>query len=336
MSLLDDIKDLPPSRWAGNRKWGGMHLASHHIKTVQNLARQARSFIFDAEASRKLAHFVKTCPDLLVDNVDFAVLPYETTYIELDLEAFIEGLGRLSTRDIMGLENADWKAGWLAHGNFVYELCNSHENQHAYVSPFGIIDLKNEKVTGSALDNGFEEHTIIRLLGTSYSDLTEKQRHTFARHYGIAYFGLDNLKETYKQTLNHGNGLTRTYVAALLMLYQKQHITIKDQPFERKISRGKMRTYMSHSTVTIHLENDKEVRRAFSISDRQTPRRHEVRTHYAHKWGTKACEHKWDNDVDKPTHWACKKCGRFRWLVKEHLRGSAAIGFVTKHYEVKK
>lgn len=322
MSLLDDIKDFPASRW-------GRHLAPHHAKRLQTLAPRMRQFIFDEEASRKLGHFIRECPDIIVDQLEFARLPYDPCYIEIDLIAAHEALGHPTTA-MFNPSDPDWRLGFACDGFTVKTLVNIKADPEAKVAIHGIFDLESGGKSVLTPNMGSQEI----MLGTSFDYLTPARRETFCKRFGLGYFGPDGREAEYGKFYKMAVGEGRTFAAALLMLYQQRGVTIGDRPFERRVTRGKLRTFMAHHTVTIHLEAP-EMRKAWAGGHHASPRRHEVRTHYAHRHGTRQCVHEWVKIEDaKNEQWRCQRCDRLRWLKRSHLRGDAGKGFVTKSYSV--
>jgi hypothetical protein len=335
MSLLDDIKDLPASKW-------GMAIRPDLQPAVKSLSFKARSFIFDDEASAILGAFIRDCPDIIADQIDFAVYPYETTYIELNLRRVHQVMGK-PTSIHYDDPDADQQVGFLIHGGTIYNLTNSSTKPGAMVTMFGLADVSGDygRAPRPALLQGDEDLKERFLLGHTFHNLTRAQREKFARRFiALNMTGMEWGERVGAQLQAHA-GEARTLVAALLMLYQKKHITLTEKGPVRALSRGKQRVYMAHSVVSIHLSGEKEIRKAFHTGTHASPRRHEVRFTFAHRGGTTACEHNWIPRHDQKTgevkkQWDCPVCGRFRWFRPSHLRGDGSKGFVTKRYEVKK
>lgn len=325
MSLLDDVKDLPMSRWCSNIIQG------QQGRRVQSLAPRARQFIFDEAASKMLGHFITDCPDVLVDQMQFARQPYDVTYIELDLAAVYKGTGKPSTMDYY--PEPDWKIGFLSHGGIINGLTNSRERPTPYLSPLCVLD--NEYHPTAKINAMVDDSRVI--LGTTWYDLNDAQRAAVSQRFNMGYIGPTEHREAaLKHMIPASMGEARVYLAALLFLYQKRHLTIADHPARRGLHKGKLRTYMAHTTVTIHLSAYEAMKRDWAAaSDRSSPRRHEVRTHYKHRQLTPGCEHQWLRVEDADNEqWRCTHCAGLRYLCREHLRGDANIGFVTKTYEV--
>lgn len=325
MSLLDDVKDLPENIW------GSREMLPAMTKRVKSLAPQARQFIFDTEASRTVGRFIRECPDILIDQMEFARQPYEVTYIELDLQEVFVGMGLTYVKEHF-IGEKDWKLGLLAAGGIINTFSNTSQRNTAQLAPLCTIDQEYRP----GKEAGFVDDSRI-LLGNTWHHVNEAQRHAFATRFSLGYFGEEFGRKKAMETLIPAmTGEARIYVAALLFLYQRRHLTLTDRGPRRALSKGRQRVYMAHTTVTIHLSQYAEVRRELTLAqERSSPRRHEVRTHYKHRGLTAGCEHQWLRVEDADNEqWRCTACAGLRYLVREHLRGDGSIGFVTKHYEV--
>jgi hypothetical protein len=323
MSLLDDVKDLPPKVWCNN----GMK--PHVTKQVQALAPRARQFVFDEGASRLVGEFIRDCPDILVDQMQFARQPYDITYIEIDLDTVYQTMG---IRKIYTGER-DWRIGFLAHGGTVYAVTNSRERPVAHLSPTCTFDYEYRPVAADPLSDDSKA-----LLGSTWNVLSDAQRNAFAQRFNVGFLASDEYDRTkaLEIMLPAIAGEARVYVACLLFLYQRRHLTLTDHGPRRTLSKGRQRVYMAHTTVTIHLSQYLEMKRDLTAAhERSAPRRHEVRTHYKHRQLTAGCEHQWVRvEEAENEQWRCTACAGLRWLCRSHLRGDGGLGFVTKHYEV--
>ena len=325
MSLLNDVKDLPVTRWCSSI------IKNERGRHVQALAPRARQFVFDEAASELLGRFITECPDVLVDQMQFALQPYDVTYIELDLSAVYNGTGKPTTASYV--EEPDWKIGFLSHAGIINGFTNSRQRPVPYLSPMCVLD--NEYHPTAKIDALVDDSRVI--LGTTWYDLNEAQRAAVAQRFNMGYIGPEEHREQALRIMIPAcMGEARVYLAALLFLYQRRHLTLTDHGPRRGLSKGKLRTYMAHTTVTIHLSQYEAVKRELTSGERNSPRRHEVRTHYKHRQLTAGCVHEWVrvDDADNE-QWRCTACAGLRWLCRSHLRGDGSIGFVTKHYEVK-
>lgn len=322
MSLLDDVKDLPINRW------GNSIYLPQQCKLVKAIAPQARQFIFDKGASETIGHFIRDCPDILVDQMQFARQPYDTTYVEVELDALYDALGKKTQYTW----ERDWKVGFLAHKGEIFTLTNTHTNTQAHISPVCTFDYEYRPIAEDPLSDDSRV-----LLGSTWHALSDDQRNAFAQRFNVGYMGKPSVRHKALEIMLPAiTGEARVYVACLLFLYQRRHLTLTDHGPRRGLSKGKLRTYMAHTTVTIHLSQYEAVKRDLTSGERNSPRRHEVRTHYKHRQLTAGCIHEWVRVEDADNEqWRCTACAGLRWLCRSHLRGDGSIGFVTKHYEVK-
>lgn len=332
MSLLDGIRDQLAAKTPH-------FISGEALASIKRNIYSARQFIFDEAASRTVGRFVRNCPDLLAENLEFAIPPYDPCYIEIDIDALY---GELRNRELDALMGAtpDYRAGFLFVENRVHVLVNDRNDPTPFIAIFGTYFKQRGPMPSTALIEEMPDISDIekQLLGTTYAKLTPVQRAAFRAHFGIFHCAakLPAVADSLPSHLEGSRGEARTVAAALLILYNKRHVTVSDKPAERRLSRGKIRTYMAYSVVSISLTEPIEMRRAFASGDRGPVRRHEVRTHYAHRRIEHRCEHVWvRNDYTENDQWECSKCHGLRYLVRDHLRGSAEIGFVTKKYEVK-
>lgn len=324
MSLLDDIKDLPPKIWSNTG------VKPHITKHVQALAPRARQFVFDEGASKLVGEFIRDCPDVLVDQMQFARQPYDITYVEVDADVLKQNLGI----QLISLEERDKRVGFLAHAGNVYVITNSDQRPVAFLSPVCMFDYEYRPVASDPLSNDSKV-----LLGHTWNFLSDAQRDAFAQRFNVGFIASEEYErskalEIMKPAIM---GEARVYVACLLFLYQRRHLTLTDHGPRRTLSKGRQRVYMAHTTVTIHLSQYTDLRHELTVGhDRSAPRRHEVRTHYKHRQLTAGCVHKWVRVEDADNEqWRCTACAGLRWLCRSHLRGDGSIGFVTKHYEVR-
>lgn len=322
MSLLDDVKDLPP------KVWSNKGMLPHVTRQVQALAPRARQFIFDEGASRLVGEFIRDCPDILVDQMQFARQPYDITYIEVDITALYDAMGKRT----ISLGEKDWKVGFLAYGGTVYVLINSRERPEAAIAPTCVFDYEYRPVAADPLSDDSKT-----LLGSTWNALSEAQRSAFAQRFNVGFLAEEIARDKALEIMLPAiAGEARVYVACLLFLYQRRHLTLTDHGPRRTLSKGRQRVYMAHTTVTIHLSQYLEVKSDLTAAhERSAPRRHEVRTHYKHRQLTAGCVHEWARADDADNEqWRCTACAGLRWLCRSHLRGDGTIGFVTKHYEV--
>lgn len=318
--LLDDVKELPVDKW-------GVLLEPYVAKAMKTAAPQARCYVFDREASIKLGKFIRACPDVIVDQLEFAIEPYPITYIEVEIDAVIDGIDRPANNVT---EKRDWKLGFLHANGSIYTMVRNRDSNTVLAGAYGL--SRGAVPWVPEVDRDTVE---IHMLGSTYMDLTPAQRDKFTQTFSGAFFGRPDIEELAMNNILKGHqGEARIYAAALLLLHQKKGISLSEKAAHRAMYRGKSRPFMAHNVVTITLDGPVEIRRALTAGTGETRRAHEVPAHYAHRYGTRNCEHVWVKREDEENHWDCSKCGRFRYLRRDHIRGDASKGFVKKSYNV--
>lgn len=126
-------------------------------------------------------------------------------------------------------------------------------------------------------------------------------------------------------------GEFRNLLAMLLWINQPAVHTIIDKPAVRGWFNKKPVAYAQHHVVQMRKElNHRAIVKAFA--PRRAPRRHEVEAFWRNYDKTPGCIHEWPLFPDERGHFQCQRCPQWRTRVKQHERGDAAIGFVTKEY----
>jgi hypothetical protein len=329
--LLDDIKELPISKW-------GRMIDPNVAKYMKAHAHRARCYVFDRDASFKLGRFIRECPDVIADQVEFAIEPYPVTYVEMEVSALKEGIGRT---EVPAAPTDDFKLGYFSSEGRTAIMINNKVYQDTVVGVAGFsnrdADLRNALYAKASNPDFLKEREHIQLLGSTFNDLSLAQRNKITDVIGGTYIGvpeLDGQGDLVANLLHAHQGDARNYIAALLLLQQKKAIALTEKPAHRTMYRGKSRPFMAHNVVTITLDSPVQIRKAMSSGSGETRRAHEVPAHYAHRHGTRNCEHTWQKREDEENHWDCTKCGRFRYMRRHHMRGDASKGFVKKSYNV--
>jgi hypothetical protein len=129
-------------------------------------------------------------------------------------------------------------------------------------------------------------------------------------------------------------GEVRNILMCLLWLNQPRLIDIETVPAARGYYKGKFRPYSAYHLVDIKKEVTR--RRALNVfREHSKHRRHEVQAYFRNFNKHEGCEHQWPLYPDQDGRWVCPSCGQWRVRVKEHMRGDASVGFVSKDYLVK-
>jgi hypothetical protein len=311
------------------------------IDFVGHQSRAARRFVFDAAASELVGKFAWQCPDLVSAHRQFALPPYQATYIEVDSKAFFKEFPA-------SVDASDDRLSWLFVGQEMYEFSERLTNKgaDAALTPFklkivppgqaaGPDTMTVPLIDGRELKLGFDFKMAL-LMGSAFPHSAPEIVDEVSVHWLGKTTPRRREFNDWVEFFAYWQGTWRNALAALLWLNQPARLRMDLVGPSRHISRGKLRTYLSHHVVTIDLNKKyRTVRKAFlDGAERTPPRRHEVRGSFHHHGGQlHGCGHDWPTIPDMEGIWQCKRCGRRRWWVRDHMRGDATRGFVHKEYE---
>ena len=303
----------------------------------------ARRFEIQPNASKRIRDAITSYPELLAENSQFAIPPFEKTWIEFETKYLIQH--DLMTRVMEPY--ADRRVGYLFQGNTV--MIFSEDSKYE-PSP-GVLAYRLNSPMPMELQQQFAEWFGISRIGidpflwghtmTQYLDESVKRslrdQHTLMISPGMeTFFGKDDPKTIPLMVRDsyHGSaGELRNILGILLMLNQPSRVrAIKDVPRKRGIVRGKPMPYFGHSTIDICLD---KLDNASLLSrpregEHASPRWHEVRGHFCHNAAARKATHAhaWAQVDDR--RWECQAgCGGKRWWREfPEGRGSAQVGFV--------
>lgn len=340
-------------------------VAPRVIEQVRRRLLVAKRFNFDAIASRRLGEVIRDVPNLLIQQQSFARAPYDVMWIEIDFQAFGRELS--SYLDV----RSDSKVGYLYDHGTVYVAAENSGYPPSLMPIYYQLNTPFEaqeqldfcaktKVSPETIDQFF--------WGKTYEKLDETDRRLLRGRHSCGYLPeasngknrswtvIENRNELPRRTsyedlfekMYWGSaGDMRNLIACLLMLNRPRITEYTEVERGHGFIRGKLTTFMAHTTVTIKVD-PRPILRSIDRSEAGEPRRrHEVEGHWCHneayRDGTKRdCIHAWqaqlddhpEDDPDAPDHFHCMNCGGKRWWRRAHMRGSAAVGFVEKDYVV--
>lgn len=304
------------------------------VQPVAAAAPRARRFVFDKEASIFLGRFIRTCGDLIIANRQFAIPPFETVYIEFDMKAMM-----LEGNSPPDLEDQDTRVGYLIEGRTVYCVAATDRMKDVGLTPF-VYEMDTDEAQPDLSmmhEQSIEGQELLKLslmLGSGIENLDEKSRvEILARNVVRFMYPITN-DGMFGKLVQGSAGDLRNVWAILLLLNQPANVTFDPVPARRGIFSGKLRTYAAHNIVRIDIGRHRSIRRALAFESRSSPRRHEVRGHFAHYHLTDGCQHEWQTMPDEKGRWLCGRCDGYRVWRKNFLRGDAGKGFVTKSYEI--
>lgn len=290
---------------------------------------RARRFAFDTEASTFLGAFIRDCGDLIIANRQFALPPFQTTYLEVDMAAMIKAIGKTTSGAVQPpWDPTDTQVGYLIDGDTITPVVDT--GRGATISPIEYVMGGVGKPLIQVTSETPEQEEWVRMalmLGTTLHDIEGEDVRRDILDANTCRILVEDLPPKTLHALLYGSfGDLRNVWAALLLL--------KEVTATRGIHRGKLKAYAAHHTVAFNLEKVREIRHAIDrhYHDRRSPRRHEVRGHFMHFNLAEGCEHAWSALPDRENRWTCLHCGGRRTWRKDFLRGDAGVGFVSKDY----
>ena len=338
MSLLDEIRRFPDSF---------QFVRSNVEKNVKNILPSTKQYIFDENASRYMADFVKENGDIIINNEQFAIPHFENVYYELNIEAFLSTLDRpissyvdeknWKSVAVVRDENKDSSVGFLISNNVIYLIAKSiGKNAKPTLLHYGY------SIGRSPLYKPIIQPLLSRrqkaafFLGSTMELATVSQFQEIAEKYEILNLTSEIDDDMLLQTiLGNATGDIRNLIMMILFLYQsKDVVTVNDIAPSRGFMKGKAMAYMAYGSVKINLRNNTEIRKKFIFPSgtHASPRRHFVNPYYRTVPKNNGCDHEFE--IVEENRWVCKKCKAKRALIKQYERGNATIGYKLKNYEV--
>jgi len=328
-------------------------IVRHHWDALQIAARRAERFVFSTKASDLIGRFVNEAGELVISHRQFALPPFNDTYIEFDSRAFHKS----SPADPhLADKDTDDVIGYLISGKNVFTVA-ARSDIGAKIMPgyFRVVPPGEEAGPDHSSLARFRRSTgeleyapkdqlawvkLAVILGSTVMRIPdESTRLAVASEVSLQTMIDPKFRipgDNYEELLRTSAGDPRNAWAFLLWLNRPKHTVLNREPARRTLRHGRQVTYGAHHTVEIDLGRSRILRRAFLLSGpRLSPRRHKVRGAFHHSGGDTDHGHAWPLIPDVDGHWKCSGCGRVRWWVKDHVRGDATRGWVDKDYAVK-
>jgi hypothetical protein len=312
---------------------------------------RARRFNITDNAGLRIRDAMASYPEYLCENSEFAIPPFETTWIEFNSRNMLFH-NLLSPR--MGADS-DKRVAYLIHKNRVTVFAEGDDEEPKVMfleydlnKPMSLAQQQEVAdffdVTRIGLDPFLWGHTMTPYLRN------EVQRSLRDQH-GIHIPGyVREIMEKYPERLKsrvldsyYGSaGELRNVLGVLLMLNQpKNSLKMSEVPRKRGLIRGKPQSYFGYSLVDIDIDKSEH----FNPNRTQGPRQlsapirwHEVRGHFCHNQAAKKSDHEhvWQRLDDKK--WECMKEGceaRRWWREYPEGRGSSEVGFIRQDRRIK-
>jgi hypothetical protein len=312
--------------------------------------RLAKRFVLSHDAATYCAQLLRDAPRILADAQEFAIPPFERTYIEIPFKTWFETITGVAAD-----ENGDQTVGYLITGSHV--RCLVATNDRAIVMPFEY--HLNEPMTPQ------QEEEFVRQFGTSRAALdvfywgqSAGQFGTFVSNHEVVITdewqmeGLRSLREnhgvsihlkksmaprlreTWSKLSSASSGDLRNVIGLLLFLNRTKEMQYdRLEPFESRMIGNKSVTLLTHRTITLHVNPVPRLIQTLTAGEgiRRRLREHDVRGHLCHNEKARASyhDHEW-MEADGPNlRWSCT-CGARRWWRNSHKRGKGR-GLVTTY-----
>lgn len=308
--------------------------------------RDAARFAFDSDASAFIGTLLTRAAPLILGEHEFARPPHHTTWIEFDFDAFSKALppGSFEKMD-QGFE--DKLLAFLTVGNRIFVITNTVATKPAIMpywyerhAPIGMDEevRRAEEVNMSRLS--YRQMLFGSQLKLDWFGTPEAR--DIANMFSLRFSGearrmLSERPDLWRGLMSSQVGTLKYYIAMLLLLTRPGGgaVSIGEVPHVRSLVKGKSVVLAKHNHVTLHVAKDRALTRvidhlhATGIHHRY----HSVRGHWAQtRRNAIACTHAWEPAT--PTRYVCLHCEAKRWWKKDHFRGDASLGTVTKDFGV--
>ncbi len=312
--------------------------------------RRARSFVFDRQASYRMGEIAAYDPDLIADAMEFARVPYPSTFVEWDPMAYLDALEDAGLA-VNRQENKmlDTRVGFLFTDKWLRSAVLGADGLATW---HPMIYRWHQPMTRAQEQQFCDAFECTRILidqwfwGSVYTVLDPTRRRSMRAMHGIEIPEVYRSKPgVMRSLLEVGAGagdFKAAILASLLLIRPNLTRVIHERKPGRKLHRGTPKRFMASTVVTINMKADTTRKRIIAAAKDEAhaskTRWHEVRGHYVHNHEarTNGCSHDWQQV--EPNRWECghEGCkGKRTWRTYPEGKGSAQIGYVSKHYVMK-
>ena len=300
---------------------------------------KARFFVFDAEASAFAGRFIREHGLDVLRNRQFAIPPFLCTYIEYNLDALLNAIGRRSTRDLLPDAERDERVSHLIVGDHVRTFIEGSDGKGSY---FPVdMTLNSQGHVRGRFDKDLHTDRYRKLAYTLGSTANDVRDEAVLRDWltAVDYHPLEGFEVllTNKKLADCATGTARNLIALLLIL-NRQRTRIEMETVARRgvIFKGKRRVQAEHTMVRLDVEAYETIARSYRPGGghHESPRRHQVRGFFRHYHQVRGCDHAYVPIPAREGAWVCPKCSTVRVWVADHERGDASKGYVVKEYAV--
>jgi len=273
---------------------------------IRRSVRNARKFVFDEDAARRVARVVIEVPDLLVREHRFARAPYDVTWIEWPSWAYWQTLRDHNPKayEAQGtwgeLESADHTVGYLIDHGRINTLAGgtvAKPNGRIHITP-----IQYRLHTEWPVEDQLEFCRLVgstrigldaAMWGSTYDILSQDERRMLRAYNVVEPTPFNPVHVAYNSLMKDGGlmpsmrgcvGDMRTVIAILLMLNRPSISRyVRTLPNASGWIKGKVAAYMAHTVINVNLDAAASLRLVGTSADDPNPRRrHEVRGHFCH------------------------------------------------------
>lgn len=309
------------------------------LKRLNAVKYTVKRYVFDEDASAKAGKFATECADLVCEHAEFAIPPFHNTYIEIDQVSALQASSRGEVDELTSR-----RIGYLFLENGDMVVCCGDPAQATFM-PF----VYRRRDDGGPAPAGFDQIALRNFLMGEIAVPLRPAIETFS-HRLTDIWDFRPLYEMPRHLMEQSEddcrGDLKRALAAVLLLNQQHGVNRRSVGPKRILRGGKAKTYLAHNVVTIDL-SPHGTRGLFTVSNRASPRRHQVEGHYVHYGIEDGCSHQWSSfttpelerrDLERlgrpVKRWRCLGCEGTRVWREEFSRGDGQKGFVTKEYKV--
>jgi hypothetical protein len=345
--MVDKLLALKPGHFPAVRR---------EQERIRNYLMGAKRFVLDFEGVGYVAEIIRKNPKMIARNVEFAIPPFPSMYIEFSYLTFYKELtGREPDK------YADATMGYLIHGPHVFVITDGRDADAPVIMPWYYHLNKpwtlQEEINASELMGCSRAGLDAFFWGESMNKLEENEQRVFRANHsmwmmpvadgGKEESAINVLRKLWSNIYDTSAGDLRNITALILLLNRSGNVRydVAMGP-HRAMIHNKPRAFLSHSVVRFKLNPVKRVMQGGGGVGAWR-RQHDVRGHWCRDKYARAAEDKAQccakDMYDEPTHdwheygineWACVKCKGKRWWRKSCRRGSREKGVVKTTYEV--
>lgn len=307
------------------------------VNAFATLKHRAMRYSFTNGVTAAIALLIRDYPNALLNNFQFALPPYPVTYLEFNLDVFLRALGAPTTAQLYPDKGLDGQIGYLFHDDRVHMMVQGQNTkEQPWVGALSYSILNHGAVKNSERVSMSEDMHLAFCLGTVLNQPNAVLRDEVAdelRHRIQVWHERPMKPKQIISFLQAAMGEPRNFLSLLLWINQPRHYDLLHAKAQRGYHSGKFRAYATHHIVRLKPTHDQKKLLSAVYRTGAKHRRHEVAPFWRN-FEKSDCEHDFPIFPDEQGRWYCSKCPQWRVRVKTHMRGDAALGFVTKEYKV--